>query len=286
MKKKSLIIIIAALAAVAIGVLIVLFAIRHPSKPSQPKPPAQPATPDAPSIPGPPSAPPEPATSDVSVPAQAEELDLSEAFSEFPAHFISHNGGPPTEGSTYLHATMEISRDGKISGTFFSNMDTGDNAEQKSDWTGSILDGKLYRTASGSYGFKVNDIRYEKEPGTSETINGKTVYYVSGFGLDTAADNLMELYLPGYAIDDILPATSGMDIRQFLSMMFKNGEAQTLDCCLIKGNEDSCYVSITEEESRMDPPQQPDQPEQPMQPQQPNRSYNRQSSRLLPFFKR
>ena len=51
--------------------------------------------------------------------------------------------------------------------------------------------------------------------------------------------------------------------------MFKNGEADALDCYLLRGKDHHCYVSITDEEAMMDPPEQPEQPQQPEQPEKP-----------------
>ncbi len=45
-----------------------------------------------------------------------------------------------------------------------------------------------------------------------------------------------------------------MDIRQFLSMMLKDGESDTLGCYMLRGRTDDCYVSITAEEAEMGPP--------------------------------
>ena len=82
------------------------------------------------------------------------------------------------------------------------------------------------------YYFYVDGVRYEQEPNTSEQVDGKTVKYVCGFGR----------------------SETQMDIRQFLSMMLKDGESDTLGCYMLRGRTDDCYVSITAEEAEMGPP--------------------------------
>lgn len=104
------------------------------------------------------------------------------------------------------------------------------------------------------YYFYVDGVRYEQEPNTSEQVDGKTVKYVCGFGLDPEDNNKLFLFTPNAKTDSVKSSETQMDIRQFLSMMLKDGESDTLGCYMLRGRTDDCYVSITAEEAEMGPP--------------------------------
>ena len=206
------------------------------------------------------TAPAEPATKA----PEGEELVFSEVFADFPVNFVSHGGKPGDEnpGESYMHATLKI-EDGKITGDFFSNLESTETetVEHKSNWTGTIRNGKVYRTEDGSYYIYVDSVKYDKEPLTSEKADGKTVNYVYGFGLDPEENNRLNIFTPETRIDSLISDDVKMDLRQFLTMMMKDGEAETLGCYMIRGKVDNCYVSITEEEAAMAPPDRPGPPE-------------------------
>ena len=149
-----------------------------------------------------------------------------------------------------------------MKGEFFTNLESTDSEtiENKSNWTAYIRDGKAYKVSDNEYYFYVDGVRYEQEPETSEQTDGKTVKYVCGFGLDPEENNKLHLFTPEMNIDDLKNDESKMDMRQFLSMMLKDGEGETLGCYMLRGRSDDCYVSITDEEAKMEPPGQP--PEQ------------------------
>lgn len=223
-----------------------------------------------------PPKPPEPPTDGANVfdEENDEEMDIFETFPDLPTHFVTHGGRPGEEGASeyYLHATLEIGSDGSLKGEFFANLESTETEtiEHVSNWTGKIRDNKVYKDSSGNYYFFVFDIKYENEPITSETIDGKTVNYVYGYGLDPEAGNRVELFAPGTAIDSLKDENSQQDIRQFLTMMQKDGEADTLDCYMLRGRVDNCYVSITDEQANMAPPEQSgaENQESQQQPQQ------------------
>ena len=273
MRKRSLLLI----AAVLITLLCVSILTGCGDPSAEPTAPAQ-ATPDSPTyyaIPNTPPVPPmppatEPPADDTNtepdVPAD-EELDFFEAFSDYPAHFVTHGGRPSDDGPSdyYLHATLEIAADGTMTGELFSNLESTENEviEQKSNWTGRIADNKVYRREDGSYYFYVTDIQYEKEPGTIKQKDDKVVKYVNGFGLDPSLDNMLELFTPGTDIDSLVVENAQQDVRQFLTMMRKEGTDNKLECYLLRGRVDNCYISLTEEEASMGPPQEPQKPDGP-----------------------
>ena len=181
--------------------------------------------------------------------------------------------GEDTSNEYYYHATIEISADGKIEGTFFSNLDSTEDQviEYRCSWNAKIKRTRIYRRADGSYFFYLKDIKYDKQPDTTEEADGKTIKYVYAFGLSEKADNKIVLYPPETSIDSLKTADSEFDMRQFLTMMRKDGEAEKLDCFLLKGKDDSCYISITDEEAKMAEQEQGEQPEHPEEPQRPEK---------------
>ena len=257
----------AIIAAVMIASL--LTACKEPDPPQNATPsqaaplPATPgaATPDAP--PTPPVPPSPPTVSE----DNDEELDFFETFGDFPAHFVTHGGRPGDEAPTefYLHATIDISGDGTMKGELFSNLESTDSEtiEQTSSWTGRIAGNKVYRTEEGSYYFYVEDVVYKNEPNTEAQSDGKTLKYVYGFGLDPELDNRLELFVPGTPIESLYVEGSQQDIGQFLTMMRKEGDGESLECYLLRGRIDNNYISLTEEEYSMGPPQEPQPPQQP-----------------------
>lgn len=213
-----------------------------------------------------------------------EELDFFETFVDYPAHFVAHGVNPGEEMSSefYFHATMEIASDGKITGTYFNNLDSADGStvEKVSNWTAAIRGNKVYLGDDGWY-FYLDNVKYEKKPGTSEEKDGKTINYVYAYGSNEKADNKIQLFDPETPIDSFPSEEGGPDMRQFLSTMRKDGEGEMLGCFMIVGENDSRYVSITDEEAQMAaqgdergeepaPPEQPQQPEQPAPPQRPD----------------
>lgn len=193
-----------------------------------------------------------------------EAMDFPDAFEDFPMHFVSHGGRPEDNGPSdyYYDAKIEFLGDGTMKGEFFTNLESTDSEtiENKSNWTAYIRDGKAYKVSDNEYYFYVDGVRYEQEPETSEQTDGKTVKYVCGFGLDPEENNKLHLFTPEMNIDDLKNDESKMDMRQFLSMMLKDGEGETLGCYMLRGRSNDCYVSITDEEAKMEPPGQP--PEQ------------------------
>ena len=282
MNKKWIIIIISiavlVIAAIAAAILIRGNPFAGPPTPPEPTAPTAPATPDSAPPPPPPSIASTTAPTSAQTPkkpAKDEVLDYFKAFGDYPAHFVSHGVEPGDEMSSefYYHATIEISKDGKITGTYFNNLDSTDDMilEYQCKWTAKIRKNELHHTTKGEYFFYVEDVKYEKKPGTTEEVDGKTVMYVYAFGLNEKADNKIELYTPDTKIESFDAEGLELDLRQFLMMMRKNGEGKTLDCYLIRGDEESCYVSISDDEAKMaeqeqsgdghQPPQPPEQPQ-------------------------
>lgn len=213
-----------------------------------------------------------------------KKLDFFKTFKDYPKHFVTHGVKPGEEMSSefYFDATLEISGDGKITGTYFSNLDSTDDMtiENTCKWTGKIRDNKVYRDADGNYYFYLKGVKYDNKPGTTKETDGKLVKYVYGYGLSEKADNKIRLYAPGTPIGKIPPGDTETDIGQFLELMRKPAKNDSLDCFFIIGKNNSCYVSITDEEYEMAakgdsggeepaPPEQPQEPEQPQQPPQP-----------------
>ncbi len=214
---------------------------------------------------------------------KAEELDFFKTFSDFPKMFVSHGVRPGDEMSSEynFHATLEISEDGKIKGTYFSNLDSTDDMtiESRSSWSADISGKKVYRDANGNYYFCLKNVKYDKKPGSAEESDGKIVNYVYGYGLNKKADNKIKLYALDTAIKKIPTKDPKTDIRNFLSLMRKSDNNGKLNCYLIIGKDDSCYVSLTDEEIEMaksgddtggdEPAPPPGQPGDMQQPQRP-----------------
>ena len=281
MSKKAIIIIIC---AVAVFIAAILFFFVFSPKPPAPEPP-EPPTPDSASLPQPPPTRPpmtkgttaeqkkdsESKTEKLFDEKKAKKLDLFKEFGDFPVHFITHEGGPIEEGSRYLHATIEISSDGTVTGEFFSNMESTDAkvVEHHSKWTAKIRKNKVYRTDEGRYFLFFDDVKYEKKPDTSKEKDGKTLRYAYGYGLDPAIDNCLEVFPPDTPFEKLQPTDSDTDIRDFLRLMFKDVENDTTDFYILRGSDNSNYVSITEEEANQEPPEMPEQGEEPEKPERP-----------------
>lgn len=215
--------------------------------------------------------------------SKAEELDFFKTFSDFPKMFVSHGVRPGEQMTSefYYDAELEISENGKIKGTYFSNLDSTDDMtiESRSSWSAEISGKKVYRDANGNYYFCLKNVKYDKKPGSTEESDGKIINYVYGYGLNKNADNKIKLYAPDTAIKNIPTKDPKTDIRNFLSLMRKSDKNGKLDCFLIIGKDDSCYVSLTDEEIEMaksgddtgenepsPPPGQPGDMQQPPQP--------------------
>ncbi|MBQ6381348.1 MAG: hypothetical protein IJJ41_07110 [Clostridia bacterium] len=274
MNKKKKVIIICVIVGIVVAAVIVLFVIRRPPKAPSPDSTAPTAVTSTD-----PSAKTGTTVTQKTAPSKGKDtaLDFFKTFTEYPAHFVAHGVKPGDEMSSeyYYHATLEIAANGTLKGTYFNNLDSaaGKAVEQKSSWSGKIRGNKVYRTQEGGYYIYLEKVVYEKKPSSSEQKGGKTIEYVCGFGLNQKADNKILLYPPETAIDSITPENSEINMRDFLQMMRKDAQGDTLGCYLLCGENNSFYVSISDEEaqrgeqaegdSQKQPPQKPQPPQRP-----------------------